>query len=333
MSLSAHWYTIWPVVRERALPQPVLEGDDWTLRIRDPDVGPVRLHGKLRVPAGARELVILVHGLGGSSAGRYMTRAARVADAMGLANLRLGLRGADPGGSGDLYHAGLSSDLAAVVASPAWAGMAHLYVLGFSLGGHMALKLAAETDNARLRAVAAVSSPLDLERTVAAFDRPGRWLYRRYLLAGLCDLYEQVARDRELPVPPAQVRRARTLREFDRLTVVPRFGFASPEDYYRRAAVGPRLGALKVPALLVVAEDDPMVDAEGIRPALAAVSHEGLEVRWCRRGGHVSFPADLDLGLGPPLGLERQVLRWLRGQSSQATGSPTAISPPSSTSP
>jgi predicted alpha/beta-fold hydrolase len=134
------------------------------------------------------------------------------------------------------------------------------------------------------------------------------------VLAGLCEVYDEVARRRELPVPPSAVRRARTLREFDRLTVVPRFGFASPEDYYRRAGVGSRLHELRVPSLLVAATGDPMVDADGIRPALAA-GHPALEVRWFRKGGHVSFPAAFDLGLGSPFGLEQQVLRWLLGQT------------------
>jgi hypothetical protein len=147
-------------------------------------------------------------------------------------------------------------------------------------------------------------------RTVRDFDRPSRWPYRRYVLSGLFEIYDEIARRREVPVPPEEVRRVRTLRDFDRLTVVPRFGFASAEDYYLRAGVGTRLGELRVPALLVAAEGDPMVDAGGIRPALDGGSTP-LEVRWSRTGGHVSFPGRLDLGLGPPFGLGRQILAWL----------------------
>lgn len=309
MGFAGHLWTVWPLVKERLRPQPQAAAAAWALEIDDPVTGRVRLTGLLRRPEAATELVVLVHGLGGSAASRYMTRAAHAADEMGLATLRLNLRGSDREG-GDLYHAGLSSDLAAVLASPRLAAMRSLSVLGYSLGGHMALKLATEAHDARLRAVAAVCSPLDLDRTVRAFDRPSRWPYRRYVLAGLCEIYDQIARRREVPVPAAEVRRVKTLREFDRLTVVPRFGFASAEDYYRRAGVATRLGELRVPALLVAAEGDPMVDSSAIRPALAA-GPTTLEVRWSRTGGHVSFPSRLDLGLGPPYGLERQVLAWL----------------------
>jgi len=57
---------------------------------------------------------------------------------------------------------------------------------------------------------------------------------------------------------------------------------------------------------------DPMVAAASSEPALVDGGNH-LEVHWIRRGGHVSFPADFDLGLGAPRGLEAQVIRWLLG--------------------
>jgi hypothetical protein len=94
---------------------------------------------------------------------------------------------------------------------------------------------------------------------------------------------------------------------------VPRFGFASPEDYYTRMSVGPHLARLRIPALLVAAEADPMVPPAALRPSLAT-EHASLTVRWVPRGGHVGFPAGLDLGFAAAPGLERQLLAWLRAQ-------------------
>jgi predicted alpha/beta-fold hydrolase len=108
-----------------------------------------------------------------------------------------------------------------------------------------------------------------------------------------------------------EVLRVRTLREWDRLTVVPRFGFADPEDYYGRASVGPRLGALRVPALLVASPVDPMVPASSIAAAARGVS--SLDLRWVERGGHVGFTPRLDLGLAGPPGLAGQLAAWLLG--------------------
>ena len=114
MSLSAHLWTVWPVMRDKLRPPPRLTGEDWSLVLQDPDVGPVGLTGILHGAENADSLVVLVHGLGGSTASRYHGWAVHAADALGLATLRVNLRGSDRHGA-DLYHAGLSSDLAAVL--------------------------------------------------------------------------------------------------------------------------------------------------------------------------------------------------------------------------
>jgi predicted alpha/beta-fold hydrolase len=100
------------------------------------------------------------------------------------------------------------------------------------------------------------------------------------------------------------------LREWDELTVVPRFGFGSVARYYQQASAATCLPALRVRTLLLQAEFDPMVLAETVRPALRTAPPL-LEVRWLRRAGHVGFPPDLHLGERAPAGLGSQVVSWL----------------------
>ncbi|HYX26408.1 MAG TPA: hypothetical protein VFC23_19800, partial [Thermoanaerobaculia bacterium] len=83
--------------------------------------------------------------------------------------------------------------------------------------------------------------------------------------------------------------------------------------YYARASVAPRLGDLRVPALLLSSEGDPMVPARPVRAVLAGGA-PGLEVRWVAGGGHVAFPRRLDVGLGEGIGVDTQVLGWLRAR-------------------
>lgn len=104
--------------------------------------------------------------------------------------------------------------------------------------------------------------------------------------------------------------RARTLRDWDRMTVVPRFGFRDPDDYYDSMSVGPRLGELRVPALLIASRHDPMIPARRI-PALRADCPAMLQIHHVSQGGHVFFPRTLDLGLGAPTGVVAQALAWL----------------------
>jgi predicted alpha/beta-fold hydrolase len=232
-----------------------------------------------------------------------------VAGAAGLATLRLNLRGADRSGE-DYYHAGLTDDLRAALASPALAAYDRVAVLGFSLGGHLALRYATEEHDPRLRAVAAVCAPLDLAVGGRLIDRPAYWVYRRYLFAHLMEIYAAVARRRRVPLPVEEARRIRTFLDWDTRIVAARHGFRDAADYYARVSVGPRLERLAVPALLVAAEDDPMVPPGAVLPVLAGRAVP-LELRWVPNGGHMAFDAGLDLGFAGPLGVEGQVVAWL----------------------
>jgi uncharacterized protein len=241
-----------------------------------------------------------------------MTAATHAAQAAGLGCLRLNLRGADRSGD-DFYHAGLTADLDAALASDELREIERIFVLGYSLGGHLVLRYATGGPDPRVRAVAAICAPLALDASATAIDRPERWIYRQHVLRGLLEIYQSVAARRRVPLPLTAARRIRTIRDWDHRIVAPRHGFESAEHYYTEVSVATRLAALKVPALLVQAEHDPMVLAETVRPALAAASQH-LEVHWVETGGHVGFPRDLRLGSGSVLGLERAVTTWLTEQ-------------------
>lgn len=307
MSLYGHFWTVWPVVRHRLRPWAAPESRPWSTTVHDPDVGGVRLTGRLTT-ADPQRLLVLVHGLGGCHDSPYQHRAGEASAAHGLSILRFEMRGSDRRGA-DIYHAGLSSDIGAALACPSLSAFEQIYLLGFSIGGHLALHYATGDVDPRLRAVAAVSSPLDLEATVERFDEPGRFLYQRHVLRGLKELYRAVAERREMPVPLERILRVRGLREWDEHTVVPRFGFGDTATYYRTASVGPRLGDLKRPALLVVGGGDPMVTADSVRRGLELSEHD-LRVEWIERAGHVGFPPKISFIDAPP-GLDHQVLGWL----------------------
>jgi predicted alpha/beta-fold hydrolase len=272
-------------------------------------MGEVRLTGLLGARRTPRSLLLVVHGLGGAVENFYAVSAARAAHAAGVQCLRLALRGADRRGE-DFYHAGLTADLEAAIASRELSEISRIYVVGYSLGGHVTLRYAALGADPRVRAVAAVCPPLDLDASARAIDAPERLVYRKNILRGLLEIYEEVAARRSVPVSVDEARRIRTIREWDARTVAPRHGFRDAEDYYAKVSVAPILTKLSVPALLVFAESDPLVPEFVVRPALREHS-SGLDVRWIERGGHVGFPGDLDLGLAAPLGLEHQIVAWL----------------------
>jgi predicted alpha/beta-fold hydrolase len=319
--LAGHYWTLAPFLRNLAAPRTASPSVDWQCTVEDPRFGPLRLTGKLSAPDDATRLLLIVHGLGGHAESHYMAAATHAAQALGIASLRLNLRGADRLGE-DYYHAALTSDLADALTSPELARFENIYVLGYSLGGHVTLRLATEKREPRLRAVAAVCAPLELGRSAEAFDRPERFVYRAHVLRGLFAMYRGVAAKRQgLPLSVKEAERIRSIREWDDRVVAPRHGFRNADHYYYEASVGRRLGALTVPALLVVAENDPMVPAETVRPALNGPP-QSLDVRWVRRGGHVGFPDDVDLGPAARNSrdqrLESQVVGWLLEHGARA---------------
>lgn len=281
----------------------------------DPVVGAISITGRLRVPSpDATRLLVVVHGLGGSSASAYTMRAAVAAERLGWASLRLDLRGADRRGQ-DYYHAGLTADLEAALAAPALARFSRVLLLGYSLGGHLVLRYAAgggEPVDPRVRAVASVCAPVDLASGARAIDRAPRNLYREHLMRGLKEIYREVARRRGpfVPLAPALADEIPTLWEWDDKIVAPRHGFDSAGDYYARVSVGPRLSAIALPTLFIATALDPMVLYEHVAPSLARADNLNQVV--LERGGHIGFPAAVDLGTGiGPQPLERGLMEWL----------------------
>jgi predicted alpha/beta-fold hydrolase len=292
-----HWWTIAPNLVGRLRPAPV--GDAPWSTVVPGAREEVTLVGALGGPRSG-DLFLLVHGLGGDADSPYMLAAASALQEHGYATLRLSLRGAGKSGA-DYYHAGIGSDLITVLADPTLANYQRVFVLGFSLGGHISMHLSFLPDcDARVAAIIGVCAPLDLERNVIELDTPGGWIYRRHVLNGLAKIHTKVR---------GQTRRFATIREWDTATIVPRWGFDSPEHYWRSQSAGPRLREARLPILYVGCESDPMVPAVTVAPHLERAG-SGIDIRWVRRGGHVGFPRDIDLGLPGRLGLIQQIVTW-----------------------
>lgn len=307
-SIAAHAWTIAPNLLQRALKRAAPPAQAWSTTLDDAQAGTISIHGELRREADHKRCLLVVHGLGGSIDRHYCIEAAHAAQRAGISCLRIGLRGADRRGE-DFYHAGLVADVAAALASPALATVEQLYVLGYSLGGHVTLRYALGPTDSRVRAVAAVCAPLDLDLGAQLIDQTKSTIYRQHVLDGLNEIYDAVALRRSVPTPIERVKRARSMREWDSLTVVPRYGFGSVANYYASMSAGPRLHELCVPSLLVQSTVDPMVPPWTYERHLQKPLPM-LEVKRLNSGGHVAFPhVSLDTTM-PPASLADQILRW-----------------------
>jgi predicted alpha/beta-fold hydrolase len=300
-SVSGHLWTLAPAVQARLRPAKVPEGERFEVALHDPDVGEVKVTGVLR-EAERRDapLIVIIHGLGGSVGSPYVVRLARLASAHGASTLLLNLRGADRRGD-DIYHAGLVTDIAAALRSERIADVKRIAILGCSLGGHMALSWSLQRSDPRVRAVAALCSPVDLEQGCADIDVPARAMYRDHVLGGLKDMYTRAHARGRVRTPLEQVLAVRTMRAWDELAVVPRFGFSSVEAYWQATQVGPHLARLPLPTRIVVAKSDPMVLARTtVRHFNKLPAHVHVEQV---AGGHLGFP--------PASRAENELMTWL----------------------
>lgn len=259
-------------------------------------------------PAPAPQLVMLVHGLGGSSDAAYMTASAAQLLRRGISAARLDLRGAGRDGhrTRQMYHAGRTSDLRTVLRALVEAPEANrrpdgasLGLMGFSLGGNLTLKLLGEPlDGLPVVAGVAVSAPLDLAAGTEYIHHVAFGLYERAMLRGL---RADVARFVETMAPEdvAAVAAARRIEEFDDAFTAKQNGWRDAAEYYAVNSAAQYLPRIDVPTLVIHAVDDPVVPAGPYR----SIDWAGLESRgFVRRavtphGGHVGFH---QRGGGPP---------------------------------
>jgi predicted alpha/beta-fold hydrolase len=256
----------------------------------------VRLLARCRWQEGraARITLLLVHGLGGSADAPYVLGAARLAYRAGANVVRLNQRncGGTEHLTPTLYHSGMSGDLAAVVRELAELdGLHRLLVAGFSMGGNLALKMAGEMGEAappELRGVCAASPALDLRATTENLERPSNRPYQWTFVRGLRGLVERKAALYPNLYDTGPLGRLRTVRDFDELYTAPHGGFAGADDYYERASAIGFVPRIRVPTLVIQAQDDPLVPFASLRRA-GVSSNPSVVAATPPHGGHVAF--------------------------------------------
>ena len=241
--------------------------------------------------------LLLIHGLEGSSESTYMLGTAGKAHRAGFNALRLNIRtcGGTQHLAPTLYHSGLSEDLRAVIEELIGRDeLSEIYLAGFSLGGNQSLKLAGELGEdapAALCGIAAVSPSIDLAACADRIRRRDNWLYNRSFLKGLRRRLRHARRLYPERYGTGRLPRTRSIREFDDLFTAPHFGFRGADDYYARASALQFIERIRIPTLVIHAEDDPFIPFAPFRhPALHNNPHVLLLAP--RHGGHVGFVAD-----------------------------------------
>lgn len=187
------------------------------------------------------------------------------------------------------YHSGLTSDTRTMLEWIRESRSEPLFLIGFSLGGNVALKLAGELGETDLLAgVCAISTPIDLAACVRTTDKPSNFLYARRFLDRLRTRVRRKSRLAPHLYNPAGLDNVQSIWEFDDRFTAPLFGFGTAANYYATQSAARYLDAIRVPTLVVCAKDDPLVPFE-IYDHPAFRSNPALTLLATEHGGHLGF--------------------------------------------
>ena len=280
-----HLQTLWAALFRRR-GKPALERE--RIDLPDGDFLDLDWNGS---DSGSAPLVLILHGLEGSSGSPYAWGLLAAFRRRGWPAAVMHFRGCsgEPNRLARCYHSGETGDLAWVAGKIGrrFPGRP-LFAVGVSLGGNVLLKWIGELGaEAPLAGAAAVSVPFDLGRSADRIEQGFSRIYRRYLVGEMHrNIRAKFSAWDESPIDLSKLSGWRTFREFDENVTSPLHGFAGAQDYYRKASSGPFVARIRIPTLIVQAEDDPFVPGSALPAPSPPVRLEAS-----RRGGHAGFVA------------------------------------------
>lgn len=300
MHYAAPWWlpggnlqTIWSALAAKRFsePAPRFVRERWTA----PDNDFVDVDFSAPPAVAAAPLLVVFHGLEGSSKSHYAQAFADVALARGWGCAIPHFRGC----SGEInhapraYHSGDFEEIDWILRRLRTQHSGPLLAVGVSLGGNALMRWAGEMGDsagAVVSAVASVSSPLDLAAGGWAIGRGfNRLVYTRMFLKTMVPKALMKLDQHPGLFSRERMLAARNLHDFDNIFTAPLHGFKDTDDYWSRASAKPHLGGIRVPALALNSRNDPFVPASSL-PAAADAS-ASLTLWQPAQGGHVGFPA------------------------------------------
>ncbi len=308
----AHMQTLWSTLKSRGR-----NINQHRERIATPDGDFLDLDW---TGSGDGPIVIILHGLTGSSDSTYVKGLQRSIDDLGWRTVTLNFRGCS--GSPNLtirsYHSGETEDIAYVYQhvnelepdTP-------LMAVGYSLGGNVLLKWLGQNKHLGLFAAVAVSVPFRLDNCADRMDRGFSKIYQRQLITELkeylqekIDYFASLGKvdEAEHLKNIANLNNINNFWQFDHLITAPLHGFTSGMDYYQRSSCRQYLAEIQLPTLIIQAKDDPFMTLEGFPKASELSPTTTLELS--ERGGHVGF-VEGDSPVKHGCWLDKRIPEWL----------------------
>ena len=242
---------------------------------------------------GSDTLIIVSHGLEGHSRRPYVLGTLREANRRGWDGLAWNFRscGGDMNLQPRMYHSGATDDLHRVVSYAVTQGYCRIHLVGYSMGGNLSLVYCgreAQLLPAEVKSVSAFSVPCDLEASAWQLAKPQNRIFMWKFLGDLREKIEHKARMFPHLISVDGFSSIRNFKQFDDRYTAPMHGFADAEDYWHQSASGRYLQQIRLPALLVNAENDPFL-SPSCYPRSFAAGSDTFTLEIPASGGHVGF--------------------------------------------
>lgn len=281
--VNGHFETIYPALVRKVENPPIFQREI----IDTPDGDFLELDW---VKNDSKRLVILQHGLEGSSNRPYMLGMAKVFFKAGYDICAWNFRGCGSimNRKAIFYHSGATYDLDLVV-SKGLSFYQDITLIGFSLGGNLTLKYMGESErDPRVKRVIAISTPLDLGSCAEKLNTRACRLYEKRFLKKL--LTKVIAKNKAMPeqIDLSNLHKVKSLRDFDEYFTAPIHGFEGADDYYTQNSSRFFLDGIKRPTLIINAENDPLLSSLSLDQSLTS-NNSNIEFVLSKRGGHVGF--------------------------------------------
>ncbi len=243
----------------------------------------------------SNKIVLIIHGLEGSSNSKYVQSLSHILNRSKFDTVAINLRGCsgEPNRLLSSYHSGKTDDLDAVFNFlENHYSYDEYYIVGYSLGGNMTLKYAGEKGDAiskKLRKAVGVSVPCDLKGSSESLSTFWNKMYMERFLTTL----KQKALDKLELFPDSfldkeKIKNATNFFDFDNLYTAPAHGFTDAFDYWSMCSSKQFIPEIKIPTLLVTAQDDPFLSTSCF-PIKEAQENDFFTLEMTKYGGHVGF--------------------------------------------
>lgn len=242
----------------------------------------------------AHPTLVLLHGLEGSSESGYMLGCAEKASAAGFNVVRMNQRncGGTEHLTPTLYHSGRSPDLRAVARELIEQDrLPEIFFAGYSMGGNLVLKMAGEFGESapkELRGAVAVAPCLDLAACADALGEARNFLYNRHFVRKLKIRMRRKARMFARVYSVDGLDRVGSVRDFDEAITSRYCGFEGADDYYAQSSAMHVLAAIRIPTLILTAQDDPFVPYSTFERK-AIRENPNIQFVATQHGGHCGF--------------------------------------------